>query len=323
MKPAPTRDLPPTSHEEKAVFLAEVLHGLNQPAKTLPCKYFYDETGSRLFDAICELDEYYLTRTELAIMQRHAAEMADALGPDCLLIEFGTGSGVKTRLLLDHLKRPSGYVAVDLAREHVTNSCRHLAERYPGLEVVPLIADFSADFAPPALSRAEARRVVYFPGSTIGNFGPSEAAPLLSRVARLCGPGGAMLLGFDLKKDVKVLEPAYDDARGVTRDFNLNLLARINRELQGTFDLSAFRHVARYNRDLGCIEMLLVSTKAQTVEVKGHRFHFAPGESILTERSYKYDVEEFRRWVTRTGLQVEKVWTDERRYFAVLYLTVQ
>jgi dimethylhistidine N-methyltransferase len=304
-------------------FRADVLRGLRRPAKELPCKYFYDEEGSRLFEQICELEEYYLTRTELAIMHRHAGEMADRLGPDCLLVEYGSGSSLKTRLLLDRLPAVAAYVPLDVSCEHLLRSARRLAARYPGLEVLPLCADFTADFSLPAPARPPARRVVYFPGSTLGNFGPPAADALLARIAAVCGPGGALLLGIDLKKDVRVLEPAYNDARGVTAAFNLNLLARINRELGADFDLGGFRHHAPYNRRLGCIEMYLVSLRRQEVRLGGEIISFAEGESILTERSFKYDLDEFRARAPRGGLRVEAVWADARKYFAVLYLTVR
>jgi dimethylhistidine N-methyltransferase len=303
-------------------FRADVLRGLRRPSKELPCKYFYDEAGSRLFEEICDLEEYYLTRTELKIMRRHAAEMAGLLGPDCLLIELGSGSSLKTRLLLDELPRPAGYVPVDVSQELLLRTAQRLSASYPGLEVLPVCADFTGNFRLPVPEGHPARRVVYFPGSTLGNFGPPEAAELLSRMAGLCGRGGALLLGIDLQKDVGVLEAAYNDRRGVTAAFNLNLLARINRELGADFALDAFRHHAIYDRRLGCIEMHLISLRAQQVRLGDDVIRFAEGESIRTERSYKYNGEEFRAWVRRCGLGVEKVWLDEQKYFAVLYLTV-
>jgi dimethylhistidine N-methyltransferase len=303
-------------------FLADVLDGLCRTARTLPCKYFYDELGSRLFDRICELDEYYLTRTELAILRR-APEMVALLGPACLLVEFGSGSGLKTRLLLDHLPEPAAYVPVDLARGHLLQSAAELAARYPGLEILPLCADFAGDLELPMPRRPAARRAVFFPGSTIGNFGPDETHQLLRRIARLCGPGGGLLLGTDLRKDPAVLEAAYNDREGVTRAFNLNLLRRINRELGADFDLDAFRHAAVYNRARGRIEMHLVSRRAQEVHVGGTAIRFAEGETICTEYSYKYDLDEFRAQAAAAGLDVARVWTDERRYFAVQYLIVR
>lgn len=304
-------------------FRTDVLRGLRRAPKELPCKYFYDEAGSRLFEDICELEEYYLTRTELGLMQRHAAEMAALLGPDCLLIEFGSGSSLKTRLLLDHLPRPAGYVPVDVSCEHLLRAAGLIATDYPGLEVLPLCADFTGRLHLPAPRRPPGRRVVYFPGSTLGNFGPPEAATLLSGVVELCGRGGALLLGIDLQKDVALLEAAYNDRRGVTAAFNLNLLARINRELGADFALDGFRHDAFYNRRLACIEMHLISLRSQRVRLGGDIISFVEGETIRSERSYKYNVEEFRTWVRRCNLSVERVWTDEQKLFAVLYLTVQ
>jgi dimethylhistidine N-methyltransferase len=312
----PARRTPATDR-----FLAEVLDGLRRPEKELPCKYFYDERGSWLFDRICELDEYYLTRTELAILDR-SPEMAALLGPGCLLVEFGSGSGLKTRLLLDHLREPAAYVPVDLAREHLLHSAAELRALYPGLEVLPLCADFTGDLELPAPRRPATRRAVFFPGSTIGNFGPAETDRLLRRIARLCGPGGALLLGTDLRKDPALLEAAYNDREGVTAEFNLNLLRRINRELDADFDLDAFRHVAVYDRQHGCIEMHLVSRHEQTVRLADTTILFAQDETIRTEYSYKYDLEEFREQAAGAGLNVVRVWTDERRLFAVQYLTV-
>jgi L-histidine Nalpha-methyltransferase len=315
--PGPDIERPAT----KTQFLADVLHGLGQPEKELPCKYFYDEAGSRLFERICELEEYYLTRTELAIMRQHVDEMAAVIGPDCSIIEYGCGAGLKIRLLLDRVTTPAAYIPIDISSECLHRCAAEIAARYAGLEVRPLCADFTGDYRLPEIRIPEARRVVYFPGSTIGNFGPPEAAKLLSRVAAVCGPGGGLLLGFDLQKNVSILEAAYDDSKGVTRDFNLNLLARINLELGANFQIDAFRHRATYNRVLNCIEMYLVSLRTQTVAIGNQTISFAENEMIRTERSYKYDIDQFSRWVVTTGLQVQKVWTDERGFFAVLYLT--
>jgi dimethylhistidine N-methyltransferase len=301
-------------------FRRQVLRGLRRTPKELPCKFFYDERGSRLFDAICDLEEYYLTRTELAIMRRHAADMADRLGPDCLLVEYGSGSSVKTRLLLDRLRRPAGYVPVDISREHLLRSASALAASYPGLQVLPVCADFTADFTLPHPARPPARRVAYFPGSTIGNFRPTAAVKLLQRMAAQVGPGGGLLIGYDLRKSRTVLEPAYDDRAGVTRDFNLNLLARINRELGGDFDLARFRHRAFYNGRFGRVEMHLVSDREQTVHVGGVEFHFAEGESVRTECSYKYTAAGFGRLAARAGFRAAVAWTDERHWFCVQYL---
>jgi dimethylhistidine N-methyltransferase len=320
MKPTAHSPRPGPAADGADAFLREVLAGLARPHKQLPCKYFYDERGSRLFDEICDLEEYYLTRCELAILRRHAGEMAVRLGPGCALIEYGSGSSLKTRLLLDRLGRPAAYVPVDISGEHLLRSARRLARAYPGLEVAPVCADFTRPFPLPPLRQEPRRRVVYFSGSTIGNFGPSEAADLLAGIARLCGPGGGLLIGVDLKKDRATLEAAYDDRRGVTAAFNLNLLARINRELGADFELSRFRHHAFYNEGPGRVEMHLVSLGAQTVRVGGAAFDLADGETICTEYSYKYGSDEFRDLAAHAGLSLGRVWTDENGLFSVQYL---
>jgi dimethylhistidine N-methyltransferase len=300
-------------------FRADVLAGLSRPRKRLSPKYFYDRAGSRLFDRITELAEYYPTRTELGIMRGRAGEMARRCGPRCLLIELGAGSLTKVRLLLDRLDRPAGYVPVDVSGDHLRAAAAALADDYPALAVAPVAADFTRPFRLPDAEAA--RRVVYFPGSTIGNFDPPEADAILRRVARLVGPGGGLLIGLDLRKDAAVLERAYDDAAGVTAAFNRNLLVRINRELGADFDPAAFRHVAFYNRELSRIEMHLVSTAAQRVRVGETAFDFRAGESIHTENSYKYDVAAFAARAAACGLRLDETWTDAQNYFAVLYLT--
>jgi dimethylhistidine N-methyltransferase len=311
--------LPP---EERARFLEDAIEGLTRRRKELPCKYFYDVTGSRLFDEICDLDEYYLTRTEREIMARHAAVMAAALGPRCRRNAFGSGSSVKTRDLLDHLEDPAGYIPVDISRDHLLESAAALGRDYPGLEIRPVAADFTTPFALPRMSRPARRRIVYFPGSTIGNLHPTEVPAFLDGIVRLVGPGGGLLIGVDLKKDPAILHRAYNDAQGVTAAFNLNLLARMNRELGADFELDQFRHEARYNESKGRIEMHLVSLADQEVTVGDTTISFQQGETILTEFSYKYDLEQFRGVAAASGLEVVRVWTDERRAFSVQYLKV-
>jgi dimethylhistidine N-methyltransferase len=306
---------------EQARLRDDVLSGLRRTAKTLPCKYFYDARGSRLFEKICELDEYYLTRTELAILERSVAEMARCLGPGCMVIEPGSGSGTKTRLLLEALESPVAYVPVDISRDVLLPSAESIDGAHPDLEVLPVCADFTQPFALPTPRRPAARRVVYFPGSTIGNFDPPEVVPFLARLRELCAPGGAVLIGADLRKDGKVLEAAYDDAAGVTAEFNLNLLLRVNRELGADFDLTRFRHRAVWDETRGRVEMHLVSRVAQTVRVDGESFSFAPGEVIHSESSYKYDLDGFAGLAAAAGLAVARVWLDERRWFSVQYLT--
>jgi dimethylhistidine N-methyltransferase len=305
-----------------ARFRADVLRGLRRPRKRLPCKYFYDDAGSRLFEQICELPEYYPTRTELGILKADAGAMAACLGPDCLVIEYGSGSGVKTHLLLESLQRPVGYVPVDIARELLGQTGATLAGCFPGLPVVPVCADFTRLFRLPPDLPAAARRTIYFPGSTIGNFAPAAARRLLTGMARLAGQGGAVLIGVDLKKDPQVIEAAYNDAAGVTASFNRNLLVRINRELGGTFRPDCFAHHAFFTPIFGRIEMHLVSRRRQTVQVAGKPVAFDEGESIRTEYSYKYTVRGFQDLAVTAGLRPRQVWTDPNRWFSVQYLTV-
>ena len=307
-------------HPRPDAMREEVLEGLHAAQKTLPCKYFYDERGSQLFDAICELPEYYLTRTELGIMESHVAEMAAALGPYLQLVEPGSGSSLKTRLLLEHLHRPVAYMPVDISRAHLVNAADRLNRLYPELEVLPVCADFNQPFELPAPQCSPRRSAVYFPGSTLGNFGPADAVRLLDHMRRLAGPGGALLLGVDLRKEPGLLQRAYDDAAGVTAAFNLNILERINRELDGNFDLGRFRHRAVYNEAEGCIEMHLVSQGRQVVRVAGESFGFHDGEHILSERSYKYSLDGLAALAVRAGMTVEQQWLDERRYFCVACL---
>jgi L-histidine Nalpha-methyltransferase len=312
-----------TRGSEAASFRADVLLGLALPAKELPCKYFYDRAGSAWFERITALEEYYPTRIELTIMRRHAAEMAAFLGRHCLLIEYGSGSSTKTRLLLDQLDDPAGYMPIDISRDFLVRSSRALAGDYPEIEVLPLCADFTRPLEVPVTQQCPQRRVVYFPGSTIGNFPPREAAELLRLTARLGGPGGGLLLGADLRKDPRVLEAAYNDKQGVTAAFNRNLLVRINRELGANFVVGQFAHRAFYNAAEARIEMHLVSRRAQQVQVAGVTFLFDAGESIRTEYSYKYRLDDLRELAERSGFAAQRVWTDERDYFSVSYFTVR
>ncbi|HME68716.1 MAG TPA: L-histidine N(alpha)-methyltransferase [Myxococcota bacterium] len=304
-------------------FRDEVLRGLACPRKELPCKYFYDAAGSALFDEICDLPEYYLTRAELGILRAHAAEMAALLGPRCLVIEYGSGSGVKTRLLLDRLVDAAAYLPIDISPGPLRAAAHALVAAYPTLEVLPVCADYTAEYPLPRPRAKPARRAVFFPGSTIGNFTPGEAESFLKHVGQVCGRGGALLVGVDLAKSSKTLECAYDDSQGVTARFNLNLLARINRELGADFDLGAFRHRAVYARSLGRVEMHLVSERAQEVRVAGSRFAFYAGEAILTECSYKWDLADFEQLARGAGWRVARVWRDPQRKFSVQYLTVE
>ncbi len=298
-------------------FYDEVVRGLSQDRKTLPCKFFYDECGSRLFDQICGLPEYYPTRTEAAIMRAHGAAMAAAIGPHARLVEYGSGSSVKTRLLLDHLSCPASYVPMDISGEHLMRSAAGLAAAYPHLEVLPVCADYTQEFTLPPGTRPHARTVIYFPGSTIGNFHPAQARQFLAGMAEAAGPDGGLLIGVDLRKSATVLEPAYNDRQGVTAAFNRNLLTRINRELGGDFGLEDWDHHAFYNEHVGRIEMHLMSLCAQTVRVGRREFEFAPDETIWTECSYKYDLAGFAALACEAGWQVAQVWTDADGLFSV------
>jgi dimethylhistidine N-methyltransferase len=303
-------------------FLRDVIAGLRKRPKSLSCKYFYDQPGSELFDRICQLDEYYLTRTELALMEQFAPEMGAQIGPGAMLVEYGSGSSVKTRYLLDNLPDLIAYVPVDISGDHLQQTARELACDYPRIEVLPVCADFTHDFALPHSLRATTHSAVYFPGSTIGNFLPGPATGLLRRITRMCGTGGGLLIGIDLKKDAATIEAAYNDRLGVTAEFNLNMLRRINRELGADFDLDQFFHRARYNDKLGRVEMSLVSRRAQSVTFGGETIEIDPGESICTEYSHKYTVEEFAVIAAAAGLTLRKEWTDNNRQFAVLHFAV-
>ena len=312
-------DLEPTVTE----FRAAVLQGLGSTPKTLPCKFFYDAEGSRLFDRICELPEYYPTRTECALLQARTPEIAALVGPHAGLVEFGSGAGVKVRLLLAALRYPAAYVPVDISRGHLLAAAASLAADFPGLRVVPVCADYTNRFALPRLVGSQLRRLAgFFPGSTIGNFTPSEAAGFLRRTGQLLGRGSMMIVGVDLVKDAAVLEAAYDDASGVTAAFNLNLLARINRELDGAFDLPAFTHEARWNAGDSRVEMHLVSRTAQSVRIGGDRIDFARGESVHTENSYKYTLDGFAELARSAGYDPVASWTDPGNLFSIHALKV-
>lgn len=300
-------------------FLSDVLEGLRMPQKEIFSKYFYDRHGSELFDQICELDEYYPTRTELAIMTDRIDEMVAALGPEVMLVEYGSGSSSKTRILLDHLSNPVAYVPIDISRGHLLDTASALAADYPHLEVLPVVADYTQPLELPR-PRSRPRRVVgYFPGSTVGNFDRDAAHHFLRSVSEEVGDGGGLLIGVDLKKDTIVLEKAYNDAKGITAAFNLNLLHRINRELGADFDPDHFEHCAFWSDAEGRIEMHLRSRKAQTVHIDGAVIHFDEGETIHTENSHKFTVEGFAA-LARPWFEQRNVWLDEGRLFSVQYL---
>lgn len=298
----------------------EILEGLRDRPKHVSPRFFYDERGSQLFEEICEQPEYYPTRTELDIMENNLDEMAGLLGPAVSLIEYGSGSSTKTRLLLDRLQDPAAYVPVDISKEHLASTAEQLAADYPDIEVLPVCTDFTKPFPLPVPQRAVARNVVYFPGSTIGNFNIDEAVGLMKVMRGEAGDGGGLLIGVDLVKSRDILEPAYNDAAGVTADFNLNLLRRLNREHDADFKLDSFRHQAVYDEDHQRIEMRLIAKEKQTVHVGNEAFAFEEGEHIVTEHSHKFGVEQFAELAARAGFDVRSVWMDEDEFFSVQYL---
>jgi dimethylhistidine N-methyltransferase len=314
----------PTSQQPlRDGFLSETIAGLSRPQKTLPFKFFYDEEGSRLFNDICELDEYYVTRVENQILRDNIDEIADLIGSGCRLVEFGSGTSAKTRHLLTHLPSMSGYIPIDIAGPQLLESAAQLGLEYPDLEISPLEADYSEVLELPNTRRKSKQTMAFFPGSTIGNLEPGEAVAFLRNIASLCGNDGYLLIGIDRKKDRRILEPAYNDRKGVTARFNLNILARVNRELGADFDLSAFRHRAPFNEIHGRIEMHLVSQCAQTVHLDSKEFAFEAGEHITTEYSYKYTLKGFERLALRAGFKPVKNWEDPDHLFSVLLLRVE
>ncbi|MEM8733502.1 MAG: L-histidine N(alpha)-methyltransferase [Planctomycetota bacterium] len=300
-------------------FLPDVLSGLAGSPKSLPCKYLYDARGSQLFDQICELEEYYLTRTEQSITTENASEIAAALGPSIVLAELGSGSSTKTRVLLENLLEPTAYVPIDISEEHLLKTAEQLQNDYPELNIIPVVADFSKPFALPATAQ-EAATCVYFPGSTIGNFELSDARDLLQQIGDITGTNGYLLIGFDLQKDKQTLEAAYDDREGVTAEFSLNILRRANEELAANFDLDQFQHTSFYNEEVGRIEIYIESKIDQVVEIAGKSFDFAAGERIHTEYSHKYTLESFSHMAAEAGWTQKQVWTDSNDYFAVMLL---
>jgi dimethylhistidine N-methyltransferase len=300
----------------------EVLHGLTSSKKYLPSKLFYDEKGSELFDKITELDEYYLTRTEIKIMMDNIEEMSSLLGEGTLLVELGSGSSIKIRLLLDHIPGLAGYVPVDISEEHLLQSCQTLKADYPNLDIFPVAADYMKDFELPEIKKIYDHKAVYFPGSTIGNFKPEEAKRFLKRIANICGKNGGLIIGVDLLKDKKTLEEAYNDKLGVTAEFNLNILKHLNNELNMDFKLDKFSHCAFFNDSKSRIEMHLVSQEMQNIKLDGTIVQLKKGESITTEYSYKYTLAGFAE-LASDYFEVRKVWTDDDELFSVQYLRVK
>ncbi len=313
----PLLDLEPATSD----FLEQAIAGLSSSPRTLPSKFFYDERGSDLFLRICELPEYYVTRTETEILRQHGAEIAESIGDNAELVGFGTGAGMKTRMLLDHLRNLIAYVPVDISKQRLTESAEALSREIPSLEILPVCADYLQPMELPTPSRKPDHIAVYFPGSTIGNLKPEVAQHFLERVCRLCGKSGGLIIGVDLQKPTEILEAAYNDGAGVTAEFNLNILARANRELDANFDLSHWRHRAIFNQESSRIEMHLISETEQTVHLGGEEFRFAPGEKIVTEVSYKHTVEGFSALAGAAGFQLARVWTDAQKLFAVFHFT--
>lgn len=305
-----------SSRPEADGFRSDVLAGLTLQQKRLPSKYFYDVEGAKLFTWICQLPEYYITRTEMAILRQTAAAIARLVPRHAVVVEFGSGSSRKIEILLDQLDRPAAYVPIDVSSSCLKLAAGVLGPRYPRLSINPVHADFTQllEFKD---SLPAGPRLGFFPGSTIGNFDPVEAATLLRRFASLLGPGSQLVVGVDVKKDVRRLHAAYNDAAGVTAAFNLNVLQRANRELGANFSVDHFVHRAPYNRASGRIEMHLVSQRTQMVDVGDEHFSFRRGESIHTENSYKYDIDEFIGLAEGAGFDVQKTWTDRRRSFSV------
>jgi L-histidine N-alpha-methyltransferase len=299
--------------------IQEIVDGLQQDEKSISPKYFYDERGSQLFDRITTLPEYYPTKTEFGIMRQNIAEIAELVGPQASLIELGSGSSGKTRVLLEHLNELAVYVPVDISEEHLLASAQQIRAEFPELEVLPVVADFTRHFALPKPTVMPRRNLVYFPGSTIGNFTNDVALDLLKVMYDEAGEDGALLIGVDLQKDPGIIERAYNDSAGVTAEFNLNMLRHLNREYGSDFDLHSWSHDARYNEDEGRVEIRLINETEQTVNIGEEEVVFGEGEGILTEYSHKYTLAGFAAMAGKAGFRVERVWTDADRLFSVQY----
>jgi dimethylhistidine N-methyltransferase len=317
-KPKKTEQIEFHNHEPKVESLRDaVIEGLSKDPKAIHSKFFYDDRGAQLFEEICTLDEYYPTRTEIGILEHNAPEIAELAGPDCHLIEFGSGASVKVRILLEALQAPRSYVPIDISKDALLGAAEGLAQEFEEVPIVAVCADYTEPLKLPELD--EGPRLGFFPGSTIGNFTPEESVGFLSTAVQALD-GGALLIGVDLKKDEQTLNAAYNDARGVTAEFNRNLLHRINRELGSNFDPNGFEHSAVYSHDKGCVETHLVCERPQTVEICGQRFPFGAGDRIHTENSHKYSVDEFQNLAEESGLSPRRVWTDADELFSVHYL---
>ena len=302
--------------DARGEFAQAVLTGLARTPRSIPCRFFYDAEGSALFEKITQLEEYYPTRAETALLASHGAEIAEHVGGGVVLVEFGSGSARKTSLLLDALDEVRAYIPIDVSEASQAEAAERLKARHPGLTIVPLIADFTKSCALPPVS-GHASKLGYFSGSTIGNLSHAAARAFLEDAAHLLGPDSAFLLGVDLKKSLDILLPAYNDASGVTAAFNLNLLARINRELDGTFDLERFAHEAIYDDAAGRMEIYIVSLAEQEASVLGRTFAFGAGERIHTENSHKYAVAEFQALARGANWRPLKAWTDPDQLFSL------
>lgn len=302
--------------------LSEILNGLSKKQKTLPSKLFYDERGSKLFDQICELEEYYPTKTELKIMEENIGKITSVFNDESLFIEFGSGSSIKTRILLEHLPNISGYIPIDISEEYLIKSAQKLREEFPSIDIYPVAADYTKPLILPSIAKRVSHKIAYFPGSTIGNFPVHEAKEFLKVIYNLVGEHGGLLIGVDLKKDVKILETAYNDSQNVTAEFNLNILHRLNNEFGFDFNPDNFEHRAIYNEEFGRIEMHLFPKVDQEFGVNDYRFYIKKGESILTEYSHKYSLKDFAELVSDYFV-VDKVWTDSNNLFSIQYLTAK
>jgi dimethylhistidine N-methyltransferase len=307
-------------HPVKANLHEEVLRGLNQPARSIPPKFFYDERGSLLFDAICNTPEYYPTRTEMSILEKNINDISECIGSECVLVEPGSGSSEKVRMLLDDI-RPHAYVPMDISKDYLLSAAEQLALEYPWLDIHATCIDFTKTMTVP-VNDSDSRTVAFFPGSSIGNFEPQDAIGFLQKIAAIVQPHGGLLIGVDLKKESRILNIAYNDTRGVTAQFNLNLLHRINRELNANFDVGKFDHRAFYNETKGRIEMHLVSNVTHEIHINGDTFRFREGESIHTENSYKYSVDEFKVLANEAGFDLVNVWSDANQLFSVHYYQI-
>lgn len=300
--------------------LKEVLAGLSKSQKTLPPKLLYDKRGSEIFEKICLLKEYYPTRAETEILKTFSGDISRMVGTDALIIEPGSGAGDKIRYLLPHLLEPKGYVPIEISKEILLRMTEELHTEFPFLKVLPVCADFNQDIELPlTVEDNPGKKVIFFPGSTIGNLSPGDAVNFLKKFGRMIGEGGGLIIGVDLKKDPETFKLAYDDPHGVTAAFNLNLLERLNRETYASFDLNNFFHEAFYNEKLGRVEMHLVSRISQLVKVNESVFRFKEGETIHTESSYKYSVEEFAELCAKAKFQIKKSWKDSQNLFCVYY----